>query len=296
MFCSQRSISGKKYRFFPTDVVIQSMDEIINKHGRSFITFLDDAFLINKNRVIHLCEIIRKNNFHKKAFFDCQSRGDSVDENVLEVLKGSGFRTINFGIETASERLMKLINKNETVKQIKEGIRLAKKHNFIISGTFILGLPTETRKERKAAYDLAKELSLDYVRFNNATPYPGTRLYEIAQEEQRLNPGNDWENLNACGTFVESPFKGSPLAYVPVGTSERALRCDVLKYNLFYSFRPKSILKILTEKVGPAGWLALPPRWYFKREEWIYLIRFAFRIICSFLKVFIYSLLTFFKK
>jgi radical SAM superfamily enzyme YgiQ (UPF0313 family) len=292
IFCSQRSISRQKYRFFHADLVIQEIEELILKYRCSYITFVDDSFLMNKKRVIELCDMIQSRGFHKRAIFDCQARADTVDEQILKSLKDAGFRTIHFGIETASERLMKLIDKRETVQEIIEAIKLAKKMGFQVSGTFILGLPTETKQERRSAYRLAKELSLDYVRFNNATPYPGTRLYEIAKKEKRLNPGNNWENLNACGTFVESPFKKNPLAYVPLTTSEKELRYDILKYNLFYSFRIKSVYKIFREKIGPAGWLILPERWYFMFEEWIYLMRFGFRIICSFLKVILYNLLS----
>lgn len=296
IFCSQRSISGRKYRFFPPETVIESIEELIFKYNRSWITFVDDSFLMNKKRVIELCDIILKKGLHKKAMFDCQARGDTVDEQILKLLREAGFRTIHFGIETATERLMKLIDKKETVQRVVDGIKLAKNCGFQVSGTFILGLPTETKEERRANYLLAKELSLDYVRFNNATPYPGTKLYEIAKKEGRFNVGERWGNCNACGTLVESPFKPNPLAYVPIGTSEDELRHDILKYNLFYSFRLKSILKILKEKVGPAGWLALPEKWYFKIEEWAYLLKFASRIFCSFAKVFLYDIAALFKK
>lgn len=291
IFCSQRCVSGRRYRFFASEVIIQDIEDLILKYKRSYITFVDDSFLINKERVMQLCYMIRQKSFHKKAIFDCQARGDTVDEQILKNLKDANFRTIHFGIETASERLMELINKKETVEQVKNGINLAKKFGFQVSGTFMLGLPTETAQERKAAYILAKDLSLDYVRFNNATPYPGTKFYEIAKKENRLNPGDNWENLNACGTLVGSPFRESPLAYVPLTTSERQLRYDILRYNLFYSFRPQSIYKILKERIGPAGWLTLPERWYFKIEEWAYLMRFGFRILCSFVKIFLYSLI-----
>lgn len=296
IFCSQRNISGKKYRYFPPETVIQDLDELILKYKRTFITFVDDSFLTNKERVMQLCQCIREKDFHKKAIFDCQARGDTVDEEVLKELKGTGFRTIHFGIETASERLMKLIDKRETVQEIVDGIRLAKKIGFQVSGTFILGLPTETREEREAAYKLAKELSLDYVRFNNATPYPGTRLYDIANTENRLNPGAEWANLNACGTLVESPFKSSSLAYVPCTTTARELSHDILKFNLFYSFRLKSIFKILKERIGPAGWLALPEKWYLKPGEWSYLTKFAIRVSFSFAKVFFYDATRFLRR
>lgn len=296
LFCSQRSISGRKFRFFPSEVVIQDIEELIYKYKRSYITFVDDSFLMNKKRVIVLCQMLKEKGFHKRAIFDCQARGDTVDEETLKLLKSAGFRTIHFGIETASERLMELIDKKETVVEVAEGIRLAKECGFQVSGTFILGLPTETKRERQAAYRLAKELSLDYVRFNNATPYPGTRLYEVARKEGRLNAGKNWENLNACGTLVEPPFREVPLAYVPVGISERELRYDVLKYNLFYSFRLESILKILKERVGPAGWLALPEGWYLSLKEWSYLSVFGVKVVCSFLKILLYSILSIFKR
>lgn len=288
IFCSQRSISGRSYRFFPSEIVIQDLEDLVNKYGCSYITFVDDSFLVNKNRVALLCGMIRERGLHKKAIFDCQARGDTIDDQILKELKDSGFRTIHFGIETASERLMEILNKKETVQQVIDGIKLAKKHGFQVSGTFILGLPTETGKERRAAYELAKELDLNYVRFNNATPYPGTKLYDIAVAEKRLNAGKDWVNLNACGTLVESPFKRCALAYVPSTVFEGDLRHDILKFNLFYSFRPISIYKVLRERVGPAGWLALPEKWYFKPGEWIYLTKFGLKIACLFAKILTY--------
>ena len=290
IFCSQRSISGRKYRFFSSDIVIDSIDELINEYKQSFITFVDDSFLMNKKRVIELCEMMIKKGFHQKAIFDCQARSDTVDDEVLKILREAGFRTIHFGIETASERIMRLIDKKETVEEVKQGIMLAKKHGFQVSGTFILGLPTETKEERHAAYRLAKELDLEYVRFNNATPYPGTKLYEIALEEKRFNPGDNWSNLNACGSLVTSPFKDTPLAYIPLTATKEELQHEILKYNLYYSFRPARILKILKEKVGPAGWLALPERWYLSWREWAYLSQFGFNISCSFLKTWLYDL------
>ncbi len=290
IFCSQRCISGRKYRFVPSEIIIQEIEDLISVYKRPYILFVDDSFIVNRERVLRLCDMIRKRGFHKSTIFDCQVRGDTVDEEILKALKESGFRTLHFGIETASERLMRLIDKRETVRQVVEGIRLAQKFDFQISGTFILGLPTETNDERKMAYRLAKGLSLDYVRFNNATPYPGTRLYDMAKKEKRLNAGDNWENLNACGTLVSSVFKDSRLAYVPLSTSEKELKHDILKYNLFYSFRPQSVCRILKERIGPAGWLTLPERWYFSPREWSYLLNFGSSVLCSFAKIFLYEI------
>lgn len=212
--------------------------------------------------------------------FQCQVRGDAIDEEMLEILKATNFVTLSFGLESASERLMILINKQETVEQNVKALTLAQKYGFQLSGTFILGLPTETKQERLMAYKMARKF-LDYVRFNNATPYPGTKLYEIALNEKRLNVGKDWENLNACGTLVEGPFSKRHLAYVPAGTTELELKKDILKYNLLFSFRWKVVANLLNSKRGTAGWFKMTRRWYFDYKEWFYLIRLGSHVLKS---------------
>jgi radical SAM superfamily enzyme YgiQ (UPF0313 family) len=250
----------------------------VNKYGKRLITFNDESLLISKEHARMVCDLIRKRGLHKKAAFQCQVRGDEVDEPILKVLKDTNFITIYIGLETASERLMALLNKGETVERNVEAMKLTKKHGFELSGAIIFGLPTETSNERYQSYRMAKEY-LDYVRFNNATPYPGTKLYEIAKKEGRLNVEKDWRNLNACGTLVEGAFRSKRLAYVPVGTSELELKRDIIKYNLLFSFRAKVIRKLLRHESGTTGWFKMRPRWYYNPVEWFYLIRLGSRVI-----------------
>lgn len=284
IFCSQRSISGQRFRYVPTEIVIEEMELLLGRLGQTHINFVDDNFTANRPRVRQLCEEMIRRGYNKKATFDCQTRADAVNEEVLGLLRQAGFRLINFGLETASERLMVLLNKKETVQQNIEAVRMAKKFGFGVSGTFIFGLPTETRKDRWDAYRLAKELDLDYVRFNNATPYPGTRLFEIAQEEKRLYVEGDWQNLNACATLVADSQTEAHLPYVPLGTDEKTLRKDIIKANLYFSLRPGRVVKLLAKRVGPAGWFYLAPRWYLKPGEWISLFKLGFGLFKSFVR------------
>lgn len=286
IFCSQRSISGHKFRYVPTDFVIQEIDLLINKYGQTHINFVDDNFTANKVRIKELCDKMIAQKFFEKATFDCQTRADAINDEILTLLKEAGFRLINFGLETASERLMVILNKRETVQQNIEAVKLAKKHGFGVSGTFIFGLPTETREERWRGYNLAKELNLDYVRFNNATPYPGTKLYEIAKQENRLYVDENWSNLNACASLVRDSVTTSRLPYVPVGCDEETLRKDIVRANLFFSLRPSRVLRLLAKRVGPAGWFYLPPRWYLKPKEWLDLIRLALNLLGSFIRLY----------
>jgi radical SAM superfamily enzyme YgiQ (UPF0313 family) len=273
IFCSQRSISGRLYRYMEPEKVIEQIDFLVNRYKQRFIDFWDDNFVVNKKWTKRVCELMLENKFHKKAKFGCYTRGDAVNEEMLSCLKEAGFTTIGFGMETASERLMKLINKGETVEANIKGVKLAKKFGFRVAATFIMGLPTETRDERLAAYRLAKELNIDYARFNNACPYPGTKLYEIAKSENRLNVGKNWEHLNSVGALVES----SVLPYVPLSCNEDELKKDILKANYSFWLRPKSILLLLSGK--NSTWFPLPQKWYLNLKEWSDLIRFSFVIL-----------------
>ncbi len=125
-------------------------------------------------------------------------------------------------------------------------------------------------------------MGLDYVRFNNATPYPGTQLYEIAKNEGRLFVNKDWSNLNACGSLVNDSLTETRLPYVPVGCEEKVLKRDIVLANLFFSLNPQKVFRLLLKRVGPAGWFYLPQRWYLRPQEWFSLMRLGAGLFKSF--------------
>jgi len=287
IFCSQRSISGRNYRYVPTEVVITQIETLIKKYNQTHINFVDDNFTVNKERIKELTSQMIKRGLKKHASFDCQTRADVVDDEVLKLLKAAGFRLINFGLESASDNLMDLLNKKETVKQNIDGIRLARKHGFSVSGTFIFGLPTETKEDRNASYRLAKQIPLDYVRFNNATPYPGTKLYEIAKSENRLYIDKNWTNLNACASLTDDAIAKQRLPYVPTNCSEAQLKKEIIKANLSFSLNPIRVIKLLVKRVGPAGWFYLPPRWYLSPVEWFHIFGLGCKLIIKAMNVYL---------
>lgn len=284
IFCSQRQISERWYRYLKPQRVVQELEVLINKYKIKEIGFFDDNFVVNKNYVKELCELICEKGLNKKATFSCQTRGDAVNDEILDYLKKAGFNNICFGLETGSERLMKMLKKGETVEQNKTGVKLARKHGFTAMASFMFGLPTETKEDRKMAWQMVKEIGLDIARFNNATPYPGTELYEIAKKEGGLNPGENWENLCACGTFVEGPFHQAPLAYCPTTSTPKEVRRDILKANFFFWVKPKQIFELLKTGSVATGWFILPKKWYLKPKEWYYMGILATRVILSYIK------------
>lgn len=254
IFCSNRVTTDKGYRYRSAESVIEELEQLYYKYNQRYVLFLDDNFLVNKNRIYTLTKEIKARGLHEKMTFNFQARGDNVDEDLLRELYSAGFRSIFFGIETASEEILKIIKKGETLEEIVSAVKLAKDIGYHVSATFINALPTETHEDRMNAVDLSHELDLDMVRFNNATPYPGTELFEMAQKEGELKIQGCYENFNSVSTFIENPFNKIPFSYVPKGETEDEIRKDILFSYLSFYFNFKRLKKIFTRPDQGVGW------------------------------------------
>ena len=113
-------------------------------------------------------------------------------------------KEILFGLESGSDRVLELLNKRQTVEQIKKGVELLKPIKDVkIVGSFMMGLPTETKQEFFKTIDLALELYRInpnmYYTFSVYLPYPGTDLYELAIKKGFRPPSKteDWANIDS---------------------------------------------------------------------------------------------------
>lgn len=254
IFCSNRVITGKRYRFRSAASILEDLETIHHKYNKTFIAFWDDNLLVSKDRIQVLASEIRRIGFDKKITFTFQARADNVDREILTDLFRSGFKSIFFGIESASDRLLKILKKGESVEDCRRAVKIAKDIGFIVGATFIYGIPGETHKERMDCVSLTKELQLDMVRYNNATPYPGTELFDIAKREDRLSVKGLYENFNSVSCFIENPFKKIPFSYVPPNNSEDDIRMDILLGYFRFYFDIRKVTKVLTKR-DELGWL-----------------------------------------
>ena len=240
-FCSNKINSQRKFRYRNPDLVIEELSLLYHKYKRKYVYFIDDNLLSDKQRILLLAEKIKESDFYGKMIFNFQTRGDNSDYEVLKELYDAGFKGVYFGIETASETLMKTLNKGETVDQVIKAIINAKQIGYHVSGNYIFGLPGETHEDRMNAIKLTKKLNLDLVKYNNATPYPGTELYNLAKEQNRLNIKGVYENINSVSTFIENPFKKIPFSYIPEESTEKGIRYDILHGYFSFYFKWKRL-------------------------------------------------------
>jgi len=140
----------------------------------------DLTFGVPREHALAVCKMLKE---HFNFKWICLSRVDVLDEKLLSEMKEAGCHTIQIGVETASEELLKKYNKNTKLDQIKKVFALCKKYKIRTLAHFILGLPGDTKEFVEKTINFAIELDPDIASFNIAAPRMGTDLREKAIEE-----------------------------------------------------------------------------------------------------------------
>jgi radical SAM superfamily enzyme YgiQ (UPF0313 family) len=143
--------------------------------------FYDDTFTVSRERVLDFCEKIIEQKLEIR--WDIRTRVDIVDEEMLKMLKKAGCVAIHYGVESGSDKILKVIKKGFTVKKAREIFKLTKKLKIETLAYFMIGLPSENLEDIQNTLDLAKELKPDYAHFTIFSPYPGTEFYRLGLEK-----------------------------------------------------------------------------------------------------------------
>ena len=203
--------------------------------------FLDDNFIVNKNRVYRICDDLIESGISKRLIWACNGRVDEVDQDMLFRMREAGCRLISFGVESGVKRLLDLIKKDITLQDSIQAVTWAKRAGIRVRTTLIIGLPTETVQETKQTIEFAKNLGSDFAKFSLATPYPGTELCEIA-ETRGLMKSHDWSRASSMAGF--SSYE--PL-FTPEGrTGEEMKRWQRRAMREFY-MRPRQLWNVLSQ-------------------------------------------------
>lgn len=202
IFCLH--VFGRKIRLRSAKKVVEE----ISKYKGHFIEICDDSFTINKARILEFVQLIRKERIDIRGFALSNGiRVDSVDREIIKGLKSAGMKNVMYGLESADNSVLKMINKGITREMADNAIKITKESG-IKPGIFMLvGLPTSTFKSDIDSINWIKSKDV-YSNWGTAVPYPNTELYE-------------WVKKN--GKFLADPkdyFLYSPEAKRPVSFFE----------------------------------------------------------------------------
>jgi B12-binding domain/radical SAM domain protein len=116
-------------------------------------------------------------------------RVDCISDEILEAIRQYTIGWVFFGIESGSNRVLRLMGKGATVRQVEEAVERCREHGLKVAGSFIVGYPGETDRDYEATKDLIASLYLDDVFVSGAEPIPGTPLADLVLRTPRdANP------------------------------------------------------------------------------------------------------------
>ncbi len=231
-----QTIGGHQYRTKSPDVVGREMEEAKALFGDRVQEYMfdDDTFTIDKPRAIAISEHMKRLNLT----WSCNARAN-LDYDTLKQLRDNGLRLLLVGFESGNQEILNNINKGVRLEAARQFMKHCHDLGITVHGTFIVGLPIETRETVEETIRFACEISPHTIQVSIAAPYPGTELYSQAK-------ANGWFADHAL--VANSGIQTSTLQYPSLSSEEIEASVEQM-YRRFY-FRPKAIFPIVREMLG----------------------------------------------
>lgn len=246
------NIFGKKFRFRSEDNVFDEIKGLYETHGIREFQFIDDIFNLRKKRLIKFFSRVIQSGLPLTFSFPNGVRGDILDKESIDAMIDGGTRCIYFAVESASDRIQKLIRKNLKLDKLAENIAYASSRECVTGGFFMLGFPTETLEEANATIDFACNTGLTDGYFFVVTHYPGTEMYDLAVEHGFEPGGEDGDNFfkPKKGAYA---FTQKQLSQISLQARKRFYfsdkRIELKRQKLPLYFGPKEINEITVSQI-----------------------------------------------
>ncbi len=204
IFCSANRLWKIQRRRSPENV-LEEIKWLVNTFEAGFIRFEDDTLTINRDWAVNLFTLLKELSIK----FDCLTRVDKVDSELLKMMFDAGCEGIYHGIESASPRLWKLLRKDfpawMNIEYIKDLIIEEVSLGLNPTVSAMIGIPTETKEEINLTFDLMCDLKRLGARTQLwiMTPYPDTDAVELHKEN--LIRIDRWRELKQFDVFSMVP-------------------------------------------------------------------------------------------
>src|ERR1700680_1377445 len=198
--------------------------------------FDDDTFTDDLPRAEAIAKEVRKLG----VTWSCNAKAN-VPYETLKVLRDNGLRLLLVGYESGNQQILHNIKKGMLIDVAKRFTKDCHELGITIHGTFILGLPGETKETIQETIRFATEINPHTIQVSLAAPYPGTFLFEQALKE-------GWLDAEHAELVDEHGVQVAPLHYPHLAHSEIFHSVESF-YRRFY-FRSGKIASIVGEMVG----------------------------------------------
>jgi radical SAM superfamily enzyme YgiQ (UPF0313 family) len=195
IFCST-SLFWKTVRFHSPEYVVNEIKEIIEKYKPESIAISDDLFIIDKNRLKKIVELIKKEKINEQVEFGCYGRANLMTDEICKLLSEMNVKFANFGYESGSDKILNYLKKGTvTVEDNRKSVEICKRYNMTVAGSFIIGNPGETKDDIDLTFKFIKDNPIDSTIIFILSPYPGTEIWNLAKNQGIVSDDMDWSRL-----------------------------------------------------------------------------------------------------
>jgi hopanoid biosynthesis associated radical SAM protein HpnJ len=228
-----QTIAGHTYRTRSPEHVIAEMAHAqkLFPQVREFF-FDDDTFTDDRPRA----EAIARGLGRLGITWSCNAKAN-VPYEMLTVLRDNGLRLLLVGFESGNQHILNNIKKGTRIDRARQFMRDCHALGILVHGTFIVGLPGETRETIATTIAFAKEIDPYSLQVSLAAPYPGTELYAQAQAE-------GWLPAGRAGLVAEG-IQQAVLDYDRLSSAE--MHAALEHFYRAYYLRPRPILRIVRD-------------------------------------------------
>jgi radical SAM superfamily enzyme YgiQ (UPF0313 family) len=233
-FCASEVTLGHPFRAHSPAYVLREIEHLVDTYGIRHVIFVDDTFTMHKKRCAEICRRIIARGLDIKWY--CFARVNTMDEDLLKLMRRAGCYSVLFGVESADQRILKEMKKGITVEQARKAIRLANRAGLKTLASFIFGSPGETHETIEKTIRFALETNPTIASFNRMVPYPGTELYRTAYVP-RYGEVADWNQ------FV--PKADDVIEITEHLSAADIQRATVEAFRRFY-LRPRQMMRVMS--------------------------------------------------
>ena len=233
-FCDQAATTARRRS---PQKVIEEIRDVVEKYGVKEISFWDDTMSYHKKWMKEFCTLLIEAKL--KVIWSCYAAVNTVNQEILHLMKKAGCWNIFYGYETGVAILadnIKSNRKNKSMEYMEQVAKWTKDAGIEVRGSFMIALPGENPKLAEQTIQDAIKLDPEYAQFSITTPYPGTALYNEIKNGK-------WGKLT---TEDFSEFQGWNVVFLPEGykNKEEVLEMSRKAFKAFY-MRPSYIIKTI---------------------------------------------------
>jgi anaerobic magnesium-protoporphyrin IX monomethyl ester cyclase len=232
--------SINSYRYWSPKAVVDQIGLLVEKYGVKNIKIADEMFVLSPKHVGGICDLLIERGYDLNIW--AYARVDTVRDDMVDKLRKAGFTWLAFGIEAASERVRKDVDKAFDQEDIFATLAKVRGAGINVIANYIFGLPEDDLASMQETLDLALEVNAEFANMYCTMAYPGSPLYDMALREKWALP-ETWTGYSQHAVnSLPLPTKHLPAA-------------EVLRFRdqaFMTYFKSPRYLDMIGAKFGPA--------------------------------------------